>query len=80
MMFQHLFSPLKLGRVELKNRISFQPHLTRTSPRTRSRPSATCTTGASARRVAPATHHTEEMSVHPTDRARTKLIEAFRPR
>ncbi|MBI5444865.1 MAG: hypothetical protein HY900_27085, partial [Deltaproteobacteria bacterium] len=28
MMFPYLFSPLKLGRTELKNRLSFQPHLT----------------------------------------------------
>jgi 2,4-dienoyl-CoA reductase-like NADH-dependent reductase (Old Yellow Enzyme family) len=28
MMFPNLFSPLKIGTVEVKNRISFQPHLT----------------------------------------------------
>ncbi len=28
MMFPYLFSPLKIGTVEVKNRISFQPHLT----------------------------------------------------
>lgn len=78
MMFQYLFSPIKLGRVELKNRISFQPHLTNF-----------------AERSLPSERHmhywgerakggvgliiTEEMSVHPTDRAYEKLIDVFHP-
>ncbi len=79
MMFQYLFSPLKLGRVELKNRLSFQPHLTNFA--------VDCL---------PSERHqhywgerakggvgliiTEEMSVHPTDRAYEKLIEVFHPK
>jgi mycofactocin system FadH/OYE family oxidoreductase 2 len=73
-----LFSPLKLGRVEIKNRLSFQPHLTNF-----------------AENGLPSERHkhywgerakggvgliiTEEMSVHPTDRAYEKLIEVFQP-
>ncbi len=78
MMFQYLFSPKKLGRVEVKNRLSFQPHLTNFA--------VDCL---------PSERHmyywgerakggvgliiTEEMSVHPTDRAYEKLIEVFHP-
>ncbi|GAB6063340.1 mycofactocin system FadH/OYE family oxidoreductase 2 [Deferrisoma palaeochoriense] len=78
MMFQYLFSPLKIGRVEVRNRISFQPHLTNFA--------VDCL---------PSERHmyywgerakggvgliiTEEMSVHPTDRAYEKLVEVFRP-
>jgi mycofactocin system FadH/OYE family oxidoreductase 2 len=78
MMFQYLFSPIKLGRVEIKNRLSFQPHLTNFA--------VDCL---------PSERHmyywgerakggvgliiTEEMSVHPTDRAYEKLIEVFHP-
>lgn len=77
-MFQYLFSPLKLGKVEIKNRLSFQPHLTNFA--------VDCL---------PSERHlhywgerakggvgliiTEEMSVHPTDRAYEKLIEVFHP-
>lgn len=78
MMFQNLFSPLKIGKVEVKNRISFQPHLTNL-----------------AEHCLPSERHmyywgerakggvglitTEEMSVHPTDTAYEKLVEAFHP-
>lgn len=78
MMFQYLFSPLKIGRVEVKNRLSFQPHLTNF-----------------AENSLPSERHkhywgerakggvgliiTEEMSVHPTDRAYEKLIDVFHP-
>ncbi len=78
MMFQYLFSPKKLGRVEVKNRLSFQPHPTNFA--------VDCL---------PSERHmyywgerakggvgliiTEEMSVHPTDRAYEKLIEVFHP-
>jgi len=76
MMFQYLFSPLKIGHVEVKNRLSFQPHLTNF-----------------AENSLPSERHrhywgerakggvgliiTEEMSVHPTDRAYEKLIDVF---
>ncbi|GAB4263967.1 MAG: FAD-dependent oxidoreductase [Deferrisomatales bacterium] len=78
MMFQYLFSPLKIGKVEVKNRLSFQPHLTNFA--------VDCL---------PSERHmyywgerakggvgliiTEEMSVHPTDRAYEKLVEVFHP-
>jgi mycofactocin system FadH/OYE family oxidoreductase 2 len=78
MMFKYLFSPLTIGKVEVKNRLSFQPHLTNFA--------VDCL---------PSERHkyywgerakggvgliiTEEMSVHPTDRAYEKLIEVFNP-
>ncbi|MHB1399201.1 MAG: mycofactocin system FadH/OYE family oxidoreductase 2 [Trichloromonadaceae bacterium] len=78
MTFPNLFSPLKLGKVVVKNRISFQPHLTNF-----------------AENCLPSERHmyywgerakggvglitTEEMSVHPTDTAYEKLVEAFHP-
>ncbi len=78
MMFQYLFSPQRLGKVEVKNRLSFQPHLTNF-----------------AEKCLPSERHmyywgerakggvglitTEEMSVHPTDTAYEKLVEAFHP-
>ncbi len=76
MMFPNLFSPLKIGTVEVKNRLSFQPHLTNFA--------VDCL---------PSERHmyywgerakggvgliiTEEMSVHPTDRAYEKLIDVY---
>ena len=76
--FKYLFSPLKIGRITVPNRISFSAHLT-----------------SFAEGCLPAERHvhyyatrarggagliiTEEQSVHPTDRAYEKLIEAFRP-
>jgi mycofactocin system FadH/OYE family oxidoreductase 2 len=78
MLFPNLFSPQKIGKVEVKNRISFQPHLTNF-----------------AEHCLPSERHmyywgerakggvglitTEEMSVHPTDTAYEKLVEAFHP-
>ena len=78
MMFPNLFSPQKLGKVVVKNRLSFQPHLTNF-----------------AENCLPSERHmyywgerakggvglitTEEMSVHPTDTAYEKLVEAFHP-
>lgn len=78
MMFRYLFSPLKIGKVEVKNRISFQPHLTNFA-----------VDGLPTKRHM---HYwgerakggvgliiTEEMSVHPTDRAYEKLVDAYHP-
>jgi len=50
MMFQNLFSPQKLGKVEVKNRISFQPHLT-TLQKNACQVNSTCTTGVSGPRA-----------------------------
>jgi mycofactocin system FadH/OYE family oxidoreductase 2 len=76
--FKYLFSPLTIGRVVVPNRISFSAHLT-----------------SFAEKCLPSERHawyyktrarggtgliiTEEQSVHPTDRAYDKMIEAFRP-
>lgn len=76
--FKYLFSPLKIGRVLIPNRISFSAHLTNF-----------------AENCLPSERHayyhamrarggtgliiTEEQSVHATDRAYEKLVEAFRP-
>ncbi len=76
--FKYLFSHLSIGRVVVPNRISFSAHLT-----------------SFAEECLPSERHayyyrararggtgliiTEEQSVHPTDRAYDRLIEAFRP-
>jgi mycofactocin system FadH/OYE family oxidoreductase 2 len=76
--FKYLFSPLKIGRVQVPNRISFSAHLTNFAEDCL--PSdqhvfylATRARGGSGLII------TEEQSVHPTDRAYEKLVEAFRP-
>jgi mycofactocin system FadH/OYE family oxidoreductase 2 len=78
MMFRYLFSPLELGRVELPNRISFQPHLTNFAVDTLPSDRHVHYWGERAKGGA-GLIITEEMSVHPTDRAYEKLIEAFHP-
>jgi mycofactocin system FadH/OYE family oxidoreductase 2 len=78
MMFQYLFSPVRLGRVELKNRISFQPHLTNFAVNTLPSERHVHYWGERAKGGA-GLIITEEMSVHPTDRAYEKLIEVFQP-
>jgi mycofactocin system FadH/OYE family oxidoreductase 2 len=78
MMFQYLFSPLKLGRVELKNRISFQPHLTNFAEDGLPSERHVHYWGERAKGGA-GLIITEEMSVHPTDRAYEKLIDVFHP-
>ncbi|MBI5069922.1 MAG: mycofactocin system FadH/OYE family oxidoreductase 2 [Deltaproteobacteria bacterium] len=78
MMFPQLFSPVRLGRVELKNRISFQPHLTNFAVDTLPSEKHVHYWGERAKGGA-GLIVTEEMSVHPTDRAYEKLIEVFRP-
>lgn len=76
--FKYLFSPLKIGRVTVSNRISFSAHLTNFAENCL--PSerhvhylATRARGGAGLII------TEEQSVHPTDRAYEKLIEAFKP-
>ncbi|MBE0616674.1 MAG: mycofactocin system FadH/OYE family oxidoreductase 2, partial [Proteobacteria bacterium] len=78
MMFRYLFSPIRLGRVELKNRISFQPHLTNFAVDTLPSERHMHYWGERAKGGA-GLIITEEMSVHPTDRAYEKLIEVFQP-
>jgi mycofactocin system FadH/OYE family oxidoreductase 2 len=76
--FKYLFSPLQIGRVTVPNRISFSAHLTNFAEECL--PSerhvyylATRARGGTGLII------TEEQSVHPTDRAYEKLVEAFRP-
>ena len=76
--FKYLFSPLNIGRITVPNRISFSAHLP-TSPRTVFRRSGTSQYLAARARGGTGLIITEEQSVHPTDRAYEKLVEAFRP-
>jgi mycofactocin system FadH/OYE family oxidoreductase 2 len=76
--FKYLFSPLKIGQVVVPNRISFSAHLT--SFAEDCLPSERHAHYYAARaRGGTGLIITEEQSVHPTDRAYDKLIEAFRP-
>lgn len=78
MMFEYLFSPIKLGQVEVKNRISFQPHLTNFAEHCMPSERHMYYWGERAKGGA-GLIITEEMSVHPTDTAYEKLVEAFHP-
>jgi mycofactocin system FadH/OYE family oxidoreductase 2 len=76
--FTYLFSPLAIGRVTVPNRISFSAHLTNFAED--SLPSERHVRYLAARaRGGTGLIITEEQSVHPTDRAYEKLIEAFKP-
>lgn len=76
MMFPNLFSPLKIGAVEVKNRISFQPHLTNFAVDCLPSERQMYYWGERAKGGA-GLIITEEMSVHPTDRAYEKLIDVY---
>ncbi|AJE03084.1 mycofactocin system FadH/OYE family oxidoreductase 2 [Geobacter pickeringii] len=76
MMFPNLFSPLKLGTVEVKNRISFQPHLTNLAVGNLPSERQMYYWGERAKGGAGLVI-TEEMSVHPTDMAYEKLIDVY---
>jgi mycofactocin system FadH/OYE family oxidoreductase 2 len=78
MMFQYLFSPLKIGTVEVKNRISFQPHLTNLAVGNLPSERQMYYWGERAKGGA-GLIITEEMSVHPTDMAYDKLIDVYHP-
>jgi mycofactocin system FadH/OYE family oxidoreductase 2 len=76
--FKFLFSPLTIGKVVVPNRISFSAHLTNLAEN--SLPSERHVSYYAARaRGGTGLIITEEQSVHPTDRAYEKSIEAFRP-
>jgi mycofactocin system FadH/OYE family oxidoreductase 2 len=78
MQFPHLFSPLKIGRVTVPNRVSFSAHLTNLAAD--GLPTERLIDYLAARaRGGTGLIITEEQSVHPTDRAYEHLIEAFRP-
>jgi mycofactocin system FadH/OYE family oxidoreductase 2 len=77
-MFKYLFSPLKIGNVIVPNRISFSAHLTNFAENCL--PSERHAYYLAARaRGGTGLIITEEQSVHPTDHAYEKLIEAFKP-
>ncbi len=78
MMFPYLFSPLKLGTVEVKNRISFQPHLTNLAVNNLPSERQMYYWGERAKGGA-GLIITEEMSVHPTDMSYEKLIDVYHP-
>ena len=78
MQFPLLFSPLRLGRVTVANRVSFSAHLTNLAHD--GLPTQRLIDYHVARaRGGTGLIITEEQSVHPTDRAYEHLIEAFRP-
>ena len=78
MQFPHLFSPLTIGRVTVANRVSFSAHLTNLAAD--GLPTDRLVDYLAARaRGGTGLIITEEQSVHPTDRAYERLIEAFRP-
>jgi mycofactocin system FadH/OYE family oxidoreductase 2 len=77
-MFTFLFSPLTIGRITIPNRISFSAHLTNFAKD--GLPSEQHVYYYAARaKGGTGLIITEEQSVHPTDRAYEKSIEAFRP-
>jgi mycofactocin system FadH/OYE family oxidoreductase 2 len=78
MIFPNLFSPQKIGKVTVKNRISFQPHLTNFAENCLPSERHLHYWGERAKGGA-GLIITEEMSVHPTDTAYEKLVEAFHP-
>jgi 2,4-dienoyl-CoA reductase-like NADH-dependent reductase (Old Yellow Enzyme family) len=78
MQFPNLFSPLRIGRVTVPNRISFSAHLTNLAHD--GLPTERLTDYLAARaRGGAGLIITEEQSVHATDRAYEHLMEAFKP-
>jgi len=76
MMFKNLFTPLQLGKVEVKNRISFQPHLTNLAVKNLPSEAQMYYWGERAKGGA-GLIITEELTVHPTDMAYEKLIDVY---
>jgi len=76
MMFPNLFSPLTIGTVEVKNRISFQPHLTNLAVANLPSERQMYYWGERAKGGAGLVI-TEELTVHPTDMAYEKLIDVY---
>ena len=76
--FKFLFTPLAIGKVMVPNRISFSAHLTNFAENCLPSERHACYY-ASRARGGTGLIITEEMSVHPTDRAYEKCVEAFRP-
>jgi len=78
MMFPNLFSPLTIGTVEVKNRISFQPHLTNLAVGNLPSERQMYYWGERAKGGA-GLIITEELTVHPTDMSYEKLIDVYHP-
>jgi len=76
--FKYLFSPLRIGNTTVPNRISFSAHLTNLSER--NLPSERYMYYLAERAKGGAgLIITEEQSVHPSDHAYEKLIDAYKP-
>jgi len=76
--FKFLFSPLRIGKITVPNRISFSAHLTNLSDH--NLPSERWLYYLAERAKGGAgLIITEEQSVHPTDHAYEKLIDAYKP-
>jgi mycofactocin system FadH/OYE family oxidoreductase 2 len=76
--FKYLFSPLQIGKVTVPNRISFSSHLTNLAEN--NLPSERYMYYLAERAKGGAgLIITEEQTVHPTDRAYEKLIDAWKP-
>lgn len=76
--FRYLFSPLKLGSVVVPNRVHFAAHLTNFAEQQKMSTRLICYYRERARGGC-GLITTEEMSVHPTDHAYEKLVDAFDP-
>jgi len=76
--YKHLFSPIQIGPVSLKNRIVFPAHLTNYAVHNLPTLRHAYYYGERARGGA-GLIITEEQSVHPSDLAYEKLIDAFKP-
>jgi mycofactocin system FadH/OYE family oxidoreductase 2 len=74
--FPYLFSPLRVGSVTVPNRVVFSAHLTNLAEHNRPGPRLLAYYEERARGGA-GLIITEEQSVHPTDRAYERLIDAF---
>jgi mycofactocin system FadH/OYE family oxidoreductase 2 len=76
--FKYLFSPLRIGKITVPNRISFSAHLTNLAEQ--NLPSERQAYYLAERAKGGAgLIITEEQSVHPTDHAYEKLIDAYKP-
>jgi mycofactocin system FadH/OYE family oxidoreductase 2 len=76
--FKFLFSPLRIGRVTVPNRISFSAHLTNLAENNLPSERHMYYLAERARGGA-GLIITEEQSVHPTDHSYEKLIDAYKP-
>ncbi len=76
--FKYLFTPLQIGKVVVPNRISFSSHLTNLAENNMPSERYACYLAERAKGGA-GLIITEEQTVHPTDHAYEKLIDAFKP-